>query len=94
MPQNTAIDITQNWTMLTDADVAGDITFQNVGGGAIHVIGTNGTTQPTAPEGLRYDSKEGELKQALASLFPGVPGVNRLWAKGIGASGKVFVSHA
>lgn len=93
MPQNTTIEVETAWELLTDADVT-EITFQNIGTGAVYVLGTNGTTPPTAEAGLLYRPKEGEGKRALADMFPGVTGVNRLWAKGADTTTKVFVSHA
>jgi hypothetical protein len=94
MAQNTTIDVPSDWVLLTDADVT-EVTFQNIGyNGTIYVLGTNGTSQPTAEDGLIYRPREGESKVLLADLFPGVSGVNRLWAKGAGTTSKVFVSHA
>jgi len=94
MPQNTNVSITNDWTMVTDADVTA-ITFQNVNGYAIQVTGTNGTTAPTATGGVVYNPGQGERAVAMADLFPGVSGANRLWARVPGiAAGLVFVSHA
>ena len=94
MPQNTTVAITNDWTMVTDANVTA-ITFQNVNAYAIQVIGTNGTTTPTATGGINYNPGQGERAVDMADLFPGVSGANRLWARVPGiAAGLVFVSHA
>lgn len=94
MPQNTTITVETAWELLTDANVT-EITFQNIGVGAIFVTGTNGTGTPSASSlGIVYTQGEGEAKRALADMFPGVAGVNRLWAKGASTTTEVFVSHA
>ena len=94
MPQNTTIPIEAAWELLTNANDT-EITFQNNGNRPIYVIGTNGDTPaPTADFGVLYKPGEGELKAALGELFPGVSGVNRLWAKRVKLNSSVFVSHA
>lgn len=95
MPQNTTISVESAWELLTDANVT-EITFQNIGTGAIYVNGTVGdTTPPNAAEfGVLYRPGEGEAGKTLADLFPGVSGVNRLWAKSASTDARVFVSHA
>lgn len=97
MPQNTSVTLNASaYTQITDANVT-EITFQNVRGGAVFVVGTVGVSQPAASVvGLRYEPGQGESKRLLADLFPGVSGVNRLWARcaDSGSSAEVFVSHA
>jgi hypothetical protein len=93
MPQNTPIAIGTNWTQLTDANVT-EITFQNIGAAAVYVTATNGVTAPTDAAGLIYKPLEGEAKRALADIFPGVTGANRVWAKSVDLATQVFVSHA
>ena len=95
MPQNLSMNVTQSWTLLTDANVT-EVTFQNIGGSPIFIHGTNGATPVPSDtlEGIRYEERQGELKTPLADLFPGVSGVNRLWARGVRGGGRVFVSHA
>lgn len=93
MPQNTTIAVESAWELLTDANVT-EITFQNIGVSAVYVLGTNGITAPTAEAGLTYRPGEGEMKATLADLFPGVTGVNRVWAKSASTNAQVFVSHA
>jgi len=95
MAQNTNIDVPKaTWTMLTDSNVS-SVTFQNVN--AYHGIlikGTNGTTAPTTEVGaIKYRPSEGERNVLLADLFPGVSGVNRLWAYSADGA-QVMVSHA
>ena len=95
MPQNLSIDVpSDGWTLVTDANVTTAMTFQNIGGGAIFVLGTNGTAEPVATAGLIYRRDQGESQKLLSDLFPGVTGVNRLWARGVEGNSKVFVSHA
>jgi hypothetical protein len=94
MAQNTKIDVdADDWTQLTDANIT-EITFQNIGSAPIFVAGTNGTTPPSETTGFLYNPREGEVKRALADLFPGVSGVNRVWAIADAPNTGVFVSHA
>lgn len=99
MPQNTSIAVNSTaWAQLTDADVT-EITFQLIRGGPVYVRGTNSATAPNAESvtvGLRYEPGQGERKVALADLFPGVSGVNRVWARSVeaGKAAEVFVNHA
>ena len=95
MPQHTPISITPAWTQLTDANVSA-ITFQNLGSFPIHVTGTVGTTPPAADaSGLVYAGGQGEANRALADMFPGVSGANRVWARSTtSGTQQVFVSHA
>jgi hypothetical protein len=94
MAQNTDITVAAaTWTQLTDADVAGDITFQNKTGDAIFVKATVDTTAPTNFNGaIRYENLEGETGQTIAELFPGLTSPDRLWAWSH-PGGKVAVSH-
>jgi len=94
MPRNTPITFDTEWVQLTDAD-ATEITFQNIGSESMYVTGTNGTGEPAADAlGLLYQPGQGEMKVALADLFPGVSGANRLWAKAEYQTTQAFVSHA
>ena len=95
MPQNTDIVLAAAaWTQLTDADVAGPITFQNKTGDVIWVKATTDTTAPTNfNASVRYEPNEGEKKSTIAELFPGLTSPDRLWAWSQGG-GKVAVSHA
>lgn len=94
MPQNTTLQVGTSWMQLTDANVT-EITFQNVGWSAIYVLGTVGASAPGAEaKGLLYRPGEGEGNKALADLFPGLSGVNRVYVKSASTATEVFVSHA
>lgn len=94
MPQNTTLPVTTQWELITDTNVT-EVTFQAIGVTPVLILGTNGTTRPDADAyGIAYRPGEGEAKRTLADLFPGVSGVNRLWARTEVGSGRVFVSHA
>lgn len=94
MPQNTNINIPANtWTQITDANVT-NITFMNVGDIDIFVQGTVGAVPPVgAATGYRYSPGTGEVNRALADLYLGVSGVNRLYCLARSNS-TVFVSNA
>jgi hypothetical protein len=94
MPQNTTVNVPAGaWTQLTDADVI-TITFQNIGGHFILVKGTTDTTAPADSAGaLRYNPGQGERNVAMADLFPGLSGGDRLWAYS-DSNVSVMVSHA
>jgi hypothetical protein len=94
MPQNTTITLTAStWTQLSDADIDA-ITFQNRGGTHMFVSGTTDTSAPTDFDGaIRYNPGQGERNVALVDLFPGLTGVDRLWAFSDAAI-DVTVSHA
>jgi hypothetical protein len=95
MAQNTDITLTAGaWTQLTNADAAGDITFQNKTGDAIWIKATVDATPPTTFDGsIRYENGDGEKVQTIAELFPGLTTPDRLWAWSHNG-GKVAVSHA
>lgn len=80
MAQNTTINIpAATWTQITDGNVTA-MTFQNISGNFVLVKGTVGATAPTTlPGSLRYNPGQGERNVALADLFPGISGVNRLY---------------
>ncbi len=93
MPQNTTYSLTTEWVLITDANVT-QATFQNLTQGGMFLAGTNGTTPPTAGlQTISYGAGQGERNALLADLFPGVTGVNRLWARVQNGQGTVFVSH-
>ena len=94
MPQNTTKNLAAAaWTQLSDANIA-TVTFQNISGSFVLVKGTVGATAPTDLTGaIRYNPGQGERNVLLTDLFPGLSGVNRLYAYSQdGAS--VVVSHA
>lgn len=95
MPQQTTISVGSDVTQLTDAN-ATEVTFVNCGSYTLYVRGTNGATPPdgTSKVGwLPYGPGSGD-DRALATLFRGVSGVNRLWAKCFDGAVEVYVSHA
>lgn len=94
MPQNLSISVETSYELLTDTSVT-EATFQNVGSQPIYLLGTNGTGKPADDLlGILYRPGEGESKRLLADLFPGVVGVDRLWARAVSFPTQVFVSHA
>lgn len=85
--------VADEWTELT-ADNVAEITFQNVGGSRMLIKGTAGAVAPTDLDGaLAYAVGQGERNVALADLFPGVVGANRVFAY-VKAAGAAVVSHA
>jgi hypothetical protein len=94
MPQNTTYNLTTSWTLISDVNVT-SVTFQNLTQGGMFLAGTNGTSAPTAGiQTISYGSGQGERNVSVADLFPGVAGVNRLWARVQSGFGTVFVSNA
>ena len=94
MPQNTTKNVpAATWTQLTDANIS-TVTFQNISGSFVLIKGTVGAVAPTNREGaIRYNPGQGERNVLLSDLFPGLSGVNRLYAfSQDGAS--VVISHA
>lgn len=94
MAQNTTINIpAATWTQITDGNVTA-MTFQNISGNFVLVKGTVGATAPTTlPGSLRYNPGQGERNVALADLFPGISGVNRLYVFA-DSGAQVVVSNA
>lgn len=94
MARQATIDVIKGtWTQLTAADVS-LITFQNIGSSFVLVLGTNGVSAPGSKDGaLRYNPGQGEMNTAVGDMFPGVVGVNRVWAYCEGPT-QVVVSHA
>ena len=94
MPQNTTYDLAaKTWTMITDADVT-EITFQNVSESDVWIKATTDTASPTTRvAAIKYPPSMGERKVAMADLFPGLTGADRVWAY-CDAPASVMVSHA
>ena len=94
MPQNTTINVAKDtWTLLTDANVT-SVTFQNVSGSFVQIKGTVGASAPTTLAGaIRYNPGQGERNVTLTDLFPGLSGVNRIYAYAPDGAA-VVVSHA
>lgn len=94
MARNANVSITNEWTQLTNADATA-VTFLNMTGDDIIIMGTSSATAPTGYDGPQYPRMTGERNVYLSDMFPGVTGVVRLWARCTSlASGAVFVSHA
>jgi hypothetical protein len=89
--------VTKAWTLLTDNDITA-ITFQNLGPYPIYIKATVGANPPTADDlsgSLVYETGGGETAKAIADLFPGIAGRNRLYAASrTTAPSRVTVSHA
>lgn len=94
MAQNTTINIAAaTWVLLTDANVT-SVTFQNISTNFVRIKGTVGATPPSDLTGaIRYNPGQGERNVALSDLFPGLSGVNRLYAYSMDGSA-VVISHA
>ena len=82
-------------TEITNDDVAGAITFQNLSASPVRIIGRPAGVIPTAGDfvgALIYAGGQGESGITLGDLFPG-SGFVRLW--GLSATGVTFaVYHA
>lgn len=81
------------WTELTNSNATA-ITFQ-VLRGTVRLIATVGQVPPTSFNGaLTYKTGQGEVAMALASLFPGTTGANRVYAYSNADSADITFSHA
>jgi hypothetical protein len=80
------------WTQLTNSD-ATLATFQ-VKRGSIQLVATVGAVAPTSfSQALNYNAGQGEVALPMASITPGTPGTNRLWAWANAGSADVHISH-
>lgn len=80
------------WVQLTES-ATDRVTFQNLGNSTLYVKGTNTNAAPDSIAGaLEYPGAAKETYVRLAELFPGVAGVNRLWAYAYSHT-TAFVSH-
>lgn len=93
MPRNTTINVPANtWTELTSANVTA-LTFQT-SDSHLRVKGTIGAVAPTDSLGaILYGGFSGERNTPVIDLWPGLTGVNRVWAYSQTPTG-VMVSHA
>lgn len=90
MARNTTVTLVPDvWTELTDADVA-SVTVQSKAADYIEVTGTSGAA-PSGGGSIRLSPNMAIINRDLADLWPGVPGVVRVWARG---KGEVLISHA
>ncbi len=84
----------ETWVELTNADVAGRVSFQNQGPGAIFVQATTGSAPSSLDGSARYAPGFGEVGVYLSDLFPSPAGADRLFAYTRAWAGKVWISHA
>ena len=83
----------RQWIELTTAD-ATNVTFQNIGNYTVYVKGTVGATAPIDANGaLEFPPAAQAVSYPLSTIFPGISGVNRLWAYA-DAETYVTISHA
>jgi hypothetical protein len=94
MPNTTIPLAADAWTLLTTADVTGNITFQ-VRNGAAFVAATVGATPPSVTPpyaAVLYPDSFGEANRTLAEAFPGATGATRLYGYASTPGAEVFVS--
>lgn len=96
MARDEMVTLPKNvWTQLTNAN-ASAICVQNNATFSVQLQGTNGPTAPTGIGGASKTLLGGQTLAAdltLAQLWPGVSGVNRVWALSW-LDTTVSVSHA
>jgi hypothetical protein len=94
MPRNSTVSLAPGtWVELTAGDVT-NITFQNVGDDDILVKAAVGAVAPADASGsFKYLPAQGEVNGAIAELFPGIAGANRVYAWSESGT-RVAVSHA
>lgn len=96
---DTIILLPRVWTQLTNSD-ASAVSFQVQGTNPVLLAGTAGAVAPAAAPGgvesarLFWPGDHIPATVFLADFWPGVAGVNRLWAWVEGDGGRVAVSHA
>ena len=84
---------TRRWIELTTAN-ASYVTFQNIGNATVYLKGTVGATAPIDADGsLEFPPAAQAVSYQLSDMFPGISGVNRLWAYA-DAETYVTISHA
>ena len=94
MAQNTTVKVGEDWVQLTDANIT-DITFQVQRGRGAYIVATIGAVAPTDHDGaLVYKKGEGERNAALADVWPGLAGGNRVYARCVSGVARIMVSHA
>jgi hypothetical protein len=83
----------RRWVELTTADATG-VTFQNIGNATVYLKGTVGSIAPINADGvLEFPPASQAITYLLSDMFPGISGVNRLWAYA-DAETFVTISHA
>lgn len=81
------------WTQLTNANATA-VTFQVVQGVAM-IRFTAGETAPSSAtdDGIIYAEREGATNTNIADLVA-LSGANRVWARPLVGSAKVYIDHA
>lgn len=97
MSRNDQVSISSG-TSLTEltSDDATNVTLKNVGANVFTLYGSVGSVEPNpAVDGLGLPVLPGEglVGYALSDIFPGISGVNRLWAQSKYDEAVAFVSH-
>lgn len=97
------VSVGEGWTPLTQSDTT-TITVTNRGPHPIEVLGTVGANPPEnddQPQGILIERGVGFVGRSLPNIFPGLTGVNRLYARlpdstggRSGSTTSVFVSYA
>jgi hypothetical protein len=83
----------RRWVELTTEN-ATYVTFQNIGTETVYVKGTSGAIAPIDANGsLEFPPASQAVSYLLSDMFPGISGVNRLWAYA-DAETFVMISHA
>jgi hypothetical protein len=83
----------RRWVELTTSD-ATLVTFQNVGLATVYIKGSVGSVVPSDMDGvLEFPPASQAASYLLSDLFPGIAGVNRLWAYSDSVT-SVMISHA
>lgn len=96
MAQNTTLTLQpKTWTQLTNSDISA-ISFQVISSQVpVMIKATVGAVAPTNETGsVAYNRFEGEAGMALATMFSGLTGANRIYAYTETGAASVFVSHA
>lgn len=87
---DTPVLAAETWTELTDSDTT-NFTVQNQTSSALYLKVTTGVAPTTLAGAALYAPGLGD-QRAIADLFPGVTGGDRLWAYSVGG-GPVMIQH-
>lgn len=96
MPQNTTYSLVEDtYTLLTDADATAVTISNNSENEPVYLVPTIDTNPPASLDGsIVLKAGDRIVNTNLADLFPGVTGVDRLWAFAHGPAASVMISHA
>ena len=96
MAQNATYGLTEGtYTLLTDSDATAVTVSNNSADEPVYLIPTTDTTAPTSLDGsIVLKAGDRIVNTTLANLFPGVTGVDRLWAYAHNPGASVMISHA